>query len=592
MKKYFLIFTAILLNSLLALANECVQVYYDQGPADYWIGRTYGVFTQNLLGHFPELQQIIAPIETYRKGDIENCRATIYIGSYFNNEVPVDFLTDYENTKKNVAWLGYNIWKLENHSKIFGYKYKYLTKLNTENLDIDLKPTFYKWIDYKGERFFKYGDWSKADPNIFLSSFEMAAFEIENSVILPEAMGTQLLATATHNFSNDKLPYAFRNKNHFYIADYPFSFMHEADRYLIFSDLLFDILNLPPRHTKKMALMRVEDVHPLVPLDLLYLFTKTLTEQKVPINISIIPFFFDPLKLYDRKSNQEFVAASQVPQFVQWINDIKKLNARFIWHGVTHQYGRIANPHSGISGADFEFWDAINNTSVPKDNTSWVLNRLFDGFTELNKLDIHPRVWLTPHYQASTMDNYVFSRVFPWNIGRVIYYNFEFKSKPLAHDQKYWLTDIDPVKQKKRLDDFSTAEVSLTSNRFSGQIFPYEIYGDIHGQRIIPENLGNSQPFENTYVIHPRSVEEIVAAAKRNLVIRDAWASFFYHPFLFGNYNSGGRGAYIGDPAELVYVLTEIKKLGYEFIDIEDFANRNETRMRPEPIYKHIEAKP
>lgn len=570
-------------------ANDCVRVYYDRGPVEYWIGRTYAIYTQNLLGHFPELQQIIAPIETYKKGEIETCQATIYIGSYFDSKIPQDFFTDYEATQKNVAWLGYNVWKLKNHPKIWGYKYKYLTKLNTDNLDTNLKPTYYKWIDYKGERFFKYGDWSKIDPKTFLSSFEMAAFDIENSVVSPESMGTQVLATATHNFTNDKLPYILRNKNHFYVADYPFSFMHEADRYMVFSDLLFDILNLPPRNTKKLALMRVEDVHPLVPLNLLYLFTKTLSDLHVPINISIIPFFFDPLKLYDRAANQEFVGASQVPQFVQWVADAKKLNARFIWHGVTHQYGRQANPHDGISGSDFEFWDANANTAVPNDSAAWVLNRLFDGFNELDKIGVHPQIWLTPHYQASTLDNYIFSRVFPWNIGRVIYYNFEFKSKPLPYDKNYWLTDTDPVKQKKRIDDFSAAKIELTATRFNGQIFPYEIYGDIHGQRIIPENLGNSQPFENMFVVHPRSAEEIVADAKRNLVIRDAWASFFYHPFLFGNYDSGGRGAYIGDPAELVYILTEIKKLGYEFIDIEDFAIKNEHIIRPEPIYTKSE---
>ena len=75
----------------LAPSAECVQVYYDQGPADYWIGRTYAVFMQNLLGHFPELQQIISPIEAYKKGDIERCRATIYISSFFDSKIPAYF---------------------------------------------------------------------------------------------------------------------------------------------------------------------------------------------------------------------------------------------------------------------------------------------------------------------------------------------------------------------------------------------------------------------------------------------------------------------------------------------------------------------
>ncbi len=586
MKKFSTIILIILFSSL-ANAKECVRLYYDHGPEGYWIGRTYALFAQNLLGHFPELQQIIAPIETYQKGDIATCRATIYIGSYFNNPIPPDFMVDFENTKQNVAWLGYNIWKLP-IDRIFGFKYNQLTKLNTTTLDYELKPTFYKWINYKGERFYKYGGWSKTNPTEFMAGFEIAALEPINSVVPFEKIGTEILSTATHNGTNDMLPYVLRNKNHFYFADVPFSFMHEADRYLIFSDLLFDILNLPPRHKNKKALLRIEDVHPLVPLNLLYLFTNILAENKVPIHISIIPFFFDPFKLYDRKDNEEFVGASHVPEFVAWINEVKRLNGRFIWHGVTHQYGRTKNPHDGISGADFEFWDAVNNSAVAKDSVPWVLNRLYDGFNELTKIGVQPKIWLTPHYQASTLDYYLFGRVFPWNIGRSIYYNFEYKNKPMDNNPAYWFTDLNTDTHKKRIAELSQIQIKPTASKWNGQAFPYEIYGDIHGQRLLPENLGNSQPFENAHVLIPRTVIEIVADAKRNLVIRDAWASFFYHPFLFNDYNSGGRGSYFGDPAELVYLVTEIKKLGYEFIDAEDFAEKYKDLIRPEPIYTNL----
>ncbi len=570
-----------------AESKECVRVYYDHGPEGYWMGRTYAVFTQNLLGHFPELQQIIAPIETYKKNDIESCRATIYIGSYFNNTIPAAFFEDFQNTKKNVAWLGYNVWNLAT-DKIWGFKYQALTQLNKTILDYKLMPTFYKWINYKGETFFKYGGWSKTNPTDFLAGFEMSALVPLDSVTPVENLGTEILATAIHNGTNEILPYILRNQNHFYVADVPFSFMHEADRYLVFADLLFDILNLPPRHNTRNALIRIEDVHPLMPIDLLYLFTNTLAANQIPINISIIPFFFDPLKFYDRKDNQEFVGASEVPEFVGWINAVKKLKGKFIWHGVTHQYERQRNPHDGVSGSDFEFWDAIQSTPVSKDSAPWVLNRLYDGFNELNKINIHPKIWLTPHYQASTLDYYLFARVFPWNIGRVIYYNFEFKSEPAPQNPDYWFTDLDQLKQKKRIADLSKIQIQTTAVKWNGQAFPYEIYGDIHGQKIIPENLGNSQPFENEHVLIPRSVEEMIADAKRNRVIRDVWASCFYHPFLFEDYNSGGRGSYFGDPSELVHLVTELKKLDYVFIDIEDFAEKNQNVLRPEPIYTNM----
>lgn len=578
-----IIFFGLIINSekVLALQNQCVNIYYDTGPNQYWIGKTYSLFTQNLLGHFPELQQIVSPIEFYKKGDIEKCRASIYIGSHYDSKIPDDFYTDYLQTKKNVAWLGYNIWRKPELTNLFNYKYISLTKLNSDKLDYLGMPTFFKWVDYKGERFKKYGNWSKTLPKTFVSAFEMIELAPTNFV----TNETQVLATCTHNGTQQTIPYILRNKNHFYIADVVYSYMNESDRYMIFSDLLFDILDLPEKHKQKIAVMRIEDVHPLVPLEVLYLFSNTLTSLNVPMHVSIIPYFFDPYRQAPRLPNEEFVAASQKVGFIQWINEIKKKNARFIWHGVTHQYERLKNPSSGLTGGDFEFWDATTNKPVAKDNSSWVLNRLYDGFYELDKIDIHPLIWLTPHYQASTLDNILFSRVMPWTMGRIIYNNFDLKSKPLAYNDDYLFTDTSPQKQKKRLEDLSQIEYTITSPLWNGQLFPYEIYGDVHGQRILPENLGNSQPFANVFVNQPRSAQEIIADAKRNLVLRDVWASFFYHPFLFNSFIDGGRGEYRGDPRELIYLITELKKLGYEFIDVENFVKQNLKTIRPEPIY-------
>ncbi len=103
MKKMILVLLSLFWMNV-AHANECVRVYYDKSAqADYWMGRTYSIFLQNLLGHFPEYQQIVSPIEYYEKGEIETCRATIYIGSYFENQIPQAFLEDYATTTKNVA---------------------------------------------------------------------------------------------------------------------------------------------------------------------------------------------------------------------------------------------------------------------------------------------------------------------------------------------------------------------------------------------------------------------------------------------------------------------------------------------------------
>ncbi|MNJ94864.1 hypothetical protein D3C87_125670 [compost metagenome] len=577
-----------------AQAGSCVNVYYDQSKdKSYWMGKTYSVLLQNLLGHFPEYQQIVSPIELYKKGDIDKCEATIYIGSYFDNKIPSAFHEDYINTKKNVAWMGYSIWQLgQSFENIFGYKYSHLSTLNKEKLDSKKRPSFFKNVLYKGEVFFKYGEWSKEDPSTFLAPFEQTVL----AEVTPGK--SQVLAQAQQNVTQEVAPYILRAGNHFYVADVPFSFMHEADRYMVVADVLFDILGAKPRHNGKYAFLRIEDVHPLVPLSWLYKTNEVLKAEQVPINISLIPIFYDPLKQYDRGPYEEIVSMDRNKPFMTYIADSKAANANFIWHGVTHQYKRMANPHSGVSGDDFEFFDAVNNRPIPEDSVSYVLDKLEDGLSTLKKAGVNPRIWLMPHYQASALDYIIFGNVFSWNVGRAIYYNHSAsglnesllkRNSQTGDDQRLWFESGLPGSSELRAKYFENLQVRYESELWSGQMFPYEIYGDVHGQRLIPENLGNSQPFVNEHVTSPRTKEDIIGDAKRNLVLRDVWASFFYHPFLFTSYEDGGRGAYPGDTSELRFIIQGLKKMGYKFIDINEFMNKNTKSKRPEPIYKEVQ---
>lgn len=557
---------------------ECINIFYDQGPSGYWMGRTYASMLQNLLGHFPQFQQIVSPIELYEKGDIEKCRATFYLGSYFENKIPKEFLEEYAAAKKPVAWFGYSIWKLNNLNELFGFQYEKLTTLNYEIKDEKGYPTFFRWIDYKGETFLKFAEWDKNNKDNFIAPFEQVQLKETNS------RASKVLAWSKHNGTGEIIPYAIRNKNKFYIADIPFSYLHEADRYLITADLLFDILNVPAKN-EKLALLRLEDIHPIVPLADVYNMSAVLKQENVPVNISLIPIFFDPYETYTRLPSEEYVTMDRKPEFMSFIHESQANGASFIWHGVTHQYKTKMNPHNGSSGDDFEFWDAVSNSPVEEDSVAWVLNRLNDGIYTIKKSGLAaPNVWLTPHYQASALDYLIFARVFPWNVGRVIYFNFYAQNLP-ENDGKLWIRDANS--NQERIRAFEKAKIEVATNApWSGQFFPYEIFGDIYGQRVIPENIGNSQPYISEHVVRTRSAEEIVRDAKRNLVIRDAWASLFYHPYLLQSYQNDGRGTYPGDPHELKYIIQEIKKLGYRFVSAEDFAKKNLKRIRPEPIYR------
>jgi uncharacterized protein YdaL len=67
-----------------------------------------------------------------------------------------------------------------------------------------------------------------------------------------------------------------------------------------------------------------------------------------------------------------------------------------------------------------------------------------------------------------------------------------------------------------------------------GQFFPYIIKSDYYGQRVIPENMGNIE--YDIHTIDPASnfnytAQDLCTNASYATVIRDSFASFFFHPF-------------------------------------------------------------
>lgn len=502
-----------------AVTAKCVQVFYDKETPSNELqknfGKAYATMTANLLGHFKDYEIRQIEIADYKSGDLERCKASIYLGSDYYSYVPDAFIQDYKSTQKNVAWVGYSFWDLDaDLDRIFGLAFEEFTVLDEVNKADDGKPSFFRDIRYKGEVFRKYGEWNK-DRSKFLASFELAKLK----VIRPSQ--SQILASAKHSLRSEEIPWAARAGNHFLITEIPLSYIHESDRYLVFADLLFDILDEKPRREEKLALLRLEDVHAYIEIPLLRQAVEILRNEGIVPHISLIPIFKDPFgDVLAQPSNQE-VEISQVPEFMRALNEIKSRGATFIWHGVTHQYKSEKNPFSGASGDDFEFWDAKQNAPIAEDSEAYVANLLNHGRQALQRAGIETDLWLTPHYQASPLDNQIFGRVFRWNLGRMIY---------------------------------------LYENNVVGQFFPYEIHGDVYGQKIIPENLGNVQPELNEQVVRTRSVEEILEDARRNLVLRDSWASAFYHPFLLEGQDAANT--------DLQILVRGLKKLGYRFVNL------------------------
>ena len=112
---------------------------------------------------------------------------------------------------------------------------------------------------------------------------------------------------------------------------------------------------------------------------------------------------------------------------------------------------------------------------------------------------------------------------------------------------------------------------------FTGQFFPYEIHGDVHGARIIPETAGFVKPGE-------WNVADVLRVAKRNRTLRDVWASFYLHPLLAGRREDGGLGRNQGDVTQLRELIDAVRALGYEFVDLARWTRAHAGACRPPPI--------
>ena len=476
-------------------AQDCL-ILYDAAGSYSWLGRLHAQMLANLLGHFP-LSYRIAPVENYQAGDLSSCRQIFYFGTVYDNPLPAAFCQEIVATDKPVCWFQYNLWQISGEPAFrmkFGFEFDYIDSAGYSN------------ITYKAETLSK-------DQN----APELGRVSILNPAIV------QVPAIAWGESPSNSIPYVVHSSNFWYVADSPFSYISEEDRYLVFADLLHDIVCIPHSESRR-ALIRLEDINPLYPLDALRAAGDYLARQNIPFAVSVIPVYVDPLGIYNN-GQPETVPMTTTPAFIDTLKYLQTQGGQLVMHGCTHQYSNVINPYTGVSADDYEFFrvqvDAqgqmVEYEPVPEDSSLWASNRVQTGLLEFSGAGLRPVAWETPHYTASALDYAVFAQLFPLTLQRVVYFE--------------------------------------SSNHSAGQFFPYPIERDVYGQRIVPENLGNVEPVSwNGFPI--RLPQDVVRAARKNRVIRDAWASAYFHPYL--------------DLQYLREMVEGIKEQGYDFVRVAD----------------------
>ena len=402
-----------------------------------------------LLGHFHADYRIKA-VDSYVPGEMKKYDVTFFIGFTRHCDPPERFLRDAASAQKQLVWLNTGIDKLSkflNTDRQLGFHF---VSFDT-SYHFDAVKTK-KWVFTKG------------DPNLNLTA-------------LARGSRAEVLATATSSTRRKEFPYIIRSGNFLYIADSPFAAATETDRYILFADMLHEILSEPHEEIHR-ALLRIEDVGVFEKPARLRDIADALADRHIPFLVGIIPFYVD------KASNITRVSLSEKPELVDAIRYMVSRGATVVLHGVTHQY-------QGATATDYEFWDESTGKTIRNDSKEYVEKRLKMGLEECWKNNIYPLIWETPHYAASQVDYRAIATFFS-------------------------------TAMEQRLA-FDNLEYS--------QYFPYIIEHDLYGQKILPENLGYI-PLDSNRAAEQSAVDDLLKNAKAQLAVRDGFASAFIHPFI------------------------------------------------------------
>ena len=300
-----------------------------------------------------------------------------------------------------------------------------------------------------------------------------------------------------------RAPYIVQSRHFWLVADSPFSYSSEGDRYLAFADVLHEILGIDHAEDHR-AILRIEDINALSRPAQLSATLDVIRRHKIPFAFGFVPTYVNP-------TERLYLRLADMPKIVAQLQIYVQQGGAPILHGYTHQ-------RRGVTTDDYEFWDDFADRPVRDDSDAFVAHRLDHALRESAMAGLYPIAWETPHYAASMLDYRVMRRYF------------------------------DTVFERRL----------VVNSLGTDQLFPYPVV-DLYGQYVIPENL--------SYV--PQDIptpDAILKAAAAAWVVRDGYASFFYHPFL--------------KPELLDALIEGIEKLGFRFFDVRRLPNMTHGERR------------
>ncbi|HET7531028.1 MAG TPA: polysaccharide deacetylase family protein [Mycobacteriales bacterium] len=456
-------------------------VLYDTTGPYGWLGELYGIQADNLASHFGSVTA--EPVTSYTAGQVDASTAIIYVGSTYDEPLPTAFLDDVLATSKPVIWASDNIWELANRAGDFAAKYGWAPGY--------LDAGVVTGVQYKG--------------TTLTRDARNGAYTVLGYASL-DTSRAQVLATAVRD-DGTTFPYAVRSGGLTYIGDNPFPYSTPTDRLLFFEDVLFDAL-APATATQHRAMVRLEDIDPTADPAKLKAITDWLYARHIPFGFGIIPYYKDPTGHYNDGTPESY-RLSKSPALISAIKYMLSHGGVMVDHGYTHQYSDVANPYDAVTGDDYEFFRVTENADhtldyvgpLPGDSQAWAAGRVKSALAEFSAAKLPaPTIFEPPHYAASAADYAGFRQYFGTRWDRGLYFGGALSGAPADYSHQV------------------------------GQFFPYVVH-DVYGMKVLPENCGDISP-EPWYSYPATLPADIIDCAKKNLVVRDGFASFFFHPYL------------------------------------------------------------
>lgn len=510
-----------------APAGPRVLVLYDEPENDEFakLGIAYGILVRNLLGHFDAAVEAV-PMGQYRKAAINGYQTTFYIGWSSESELPVAFLEDVATTSRRVIWVRDNLQQLADFE---GAGFQSRLGIATEGprafdpgpTPPGTAPSFFSTVHYKNMAFEKsatvVNGVVEADPVMFATKVTDPAKARVHAVISNPA-------------TRESAPYVLQSGNFWFVADLPFNYYTPRDRYVVFSDLLHDMLGIDHAENHR-AMVRLEDIDAKVNPEAFKKTVDYLYSKGVPFSLAVIPHYKDP---YGAQSGgvPTDIPMAQATNLRLALDYALARGGEILQHGTTHQSEDMINNVSGASGIDYEFWDMVHDKPLPGDAVPWARDRINAGLRQLLDLGYLPVAWETPHYVGSPSTLLAVEQIYQTAYQRHMYYT----------------------------SDHPNLTPGMGADFGVDQFAPYIMERDIYGLRVLPETLGNLQYVEFG-ADEELTSKELLENARYLRAVRDGFASFFVHPFLMvpaGAYD--GRG--YRDLTEIVEGLTA---MGYSW---------------------------